>query len=549
MTRTPAYSPKFLRQRKLLLVFPVLLLPFVYLLAYSLGVGSSPTPARNKAASGPMGFNTELPKALFRQEKTASDKLDAYKKADADSLKRKQWLQQDPYHLRPSDSSRHFPTNANPLPPEDPGAEALLQRLNQLRRSIQQPAAYPIDHPTQQPPAYPIGRLQHTLPSIRSADTGDEDPQLQQLNTMLDKIIRIQHPIEDSATGITEAPVASTASSNAIPAIVPETQTLVAGATIALRLTEAATISGIRIPNNQLIYGVVSISNDRMLINIHSIRSDHSIYSVDWQVYDMDGLPGIHIPGTLNREVAKQSADQGIGSVNLTTFDPSIGAQATNAGLQAAKTLFSRKVKLIRVSVRAGYQVLLHSTKATTFSKPAIRQQEIAGPSPIQYPATHPDSAAHPDPAALADPPANPTPIAPPVNPRLPAFLHHTVATEKLSLTLRGIYLQQNILWFSLLLYNDSPIDYIPESARWVVRDRHQWKRTAIQDLPMSPVYMPPPIVLPGYSNRSWWVGFQPFALAKDKELVLEIGERSGARVLTMAIDHKEILKAKMQEP
>src|SRR5882762_5442771 len=124
MTPTPAYSPKFLRQRKFLLLFPLLVLPFLYLLAYSLGVGSghSTAPAGNKSAGGSMGFNPELPKARFPREKTAPDKLDAYKKADADSEKRKQWLQQDPYHPKMSDSLPHFSTNINALPPEDPRA-------------------------------------------------------------------------------------------------------------------------------------------------------------------------------------------------------------------------------------------------------------------------------------------------------------------------------------------------------------------------------------------------------------------------------------------
>jgi hypothetical protein len=40
-------------------------------------------------------------------------------------------------------------------------------------------------------------------------------------------------------------------------------------------------------------------------------------------------------------------------------MDPSLGAQAASAGIQAAKTLISKKVKLVKVTVKAGYQVLL----------------------------------------------------------------------------------------------------------------------------------------------------------------------------------------------
>jgi hypothetical protein len=44
-------------------------------------------------------------------------------------------------------------------------------------------------------------------------------------------------------------------------------------------------------------------------------------------------------------------------------MDQSISAQAASAGLQAAKGLFSKKMKLIRVTVKAGYKILLKDQK------------------------------------------------------------------------------------------------------------------------------------------------------------------------------------------
>jgi hypothetical protein len=77
----------------------------------------------------------------------------------------------------------------------------------------------------------------------------------------------------------------------------------------------------------------------------------------------MDGLSGIHIPGAITRDVAKQSADRSMQTIGLTSLDPSWQAQAAGAGIEAAKTLVSRKVKLIKVTVKAGYQVLLRDEK------------------------------------------------------------------------------------------------------------------------------------------------------------------------------------------
>jgi conjugative transposon TraM protein len=156
------------------------------------------------------------------------------------------------------------------------------------------------------------------------------------------------------------------AAQNTLAAVIPEDQTLVAGATITLRLTQDAVINGITIPRDNPVYGVVSISGDRMGVTVSSIRYRQGIYPVSLQVYDMDGLPGIHIPGAITRDVAKESADQGISSMGLTALDPSLAGQAATAGIEAAKTLISRKIKLVRVSVKAGYQVLLKNTKSVT---------------------------------------------------------------------------------------------------------------------------------------------------------------------------------------
>jgi hypothetical protein len=333
---------------------------------------------------------------------------------------------------------------------------------------------------------------------------------------MLDKIIRIQHPaeVQPAAPGATGA-FPDSAASGSLPAVVQENQALVAGATIALRLTGAVKINGVSFPKDQLVYGVVSISNDRMLVTINSIRMEQSIYPVTFQVYDLDGLPGIHIPGSLGRETAKASADQSINSIGVLGMDASPAAQVTNAGVFAAKSLLSRKVRMVRVVVRAGYQVLLHTTRS---------------PWKIQVAAVvaTPDSISH----------------APEEGCFIP-FMHRVVRDEKMELVLQGVYLRDGLLWVGMRLENHSPIGYRPGYIRWCIRDRKQSRRTAVQDVVIRPMYVSPMEALPGDSSRVMLVGFRPFALPRDKKLVLELAEDNGARELVMDIGEKELLKAK----
>ena len=77
------------------------------------------------------------------------------------------------------------------------------------------------------------------------------------------------------------------------------------------------------------------------------------------EVYDLDGLPGIYVPGSITRQTAKESADNSLSSLNLSTIDPSLQAKAATVGLTTAKELLTRKAKLVKVSLKAGYKIFL----------------------------------------------------------------------------------------------------------------------------------------------------------------------------------------------
>jgi len=152
------------------------------------------------------------------------------------------------------------------------------------------------------------------------------------------------------------------ANGNTVEAVVAETRTLVTGATIKLRLLNNIYINGALIPKDQFIYGTCSISGDRLLVNLSSIRYNNSIYPVALAVYDMDGLTGVYMPDAISRQVSKGSADQAIQGVDLYAFDNTLTGQAASAGVQAAKGLFSKKAELIKVTVKEGYKVFLKNT-------------------------------------------------------------------------------------------------------------------------------------------------------------------------------------------
>jgi conjugative transposon TraM protein len=226
----------------------------------------------------------------------------------------------------------------------------------------------------------------------------EADPEMQQLNGTLEKILDIQHPdrikeklkekslkskeqvfivtrqfvknnislldtgkskrnAENKFFGVEED--ADSEEQNTVEAVVHQTQTLVNGAVVKMRLLNDIYLNGSLVKKGNFVFGIAELNDERLEININSIRNNNSLFPVKLEVFDMDGLAGIYIPGAISRDVAKQSADNGLQLMELTSMDPSFKAQAAATGINAAKSLLSKKVKQVKVLVKAGYKVLL----------------------------------------------------------------------------------------------------------------------------------------------------------------------------------------------
>ena len=86
-------SPKFLRQRKFLMVLPLLILPFITLMFWALGGGKT----EEVTAQLYKGFNMQLPDAYLKEDKELN-KMSYYREAESDSAKLKQQMKDDPYY-------------------------------------------------------------------------------------------------------------------------------------------------------------------------------------------------------------------------------------------------------------------------------------------------------------------------------------------------------------------------------------------------------------------------------------------------------------------
>jgi conjugative transposon TraM protein len=393
------------QKKRKLLVMPLLVIPFLTMAFWAMGGGTED----EKKDERNSGLNLQLPNAKLKDD-LAENKLSFYEDAERDSLKAEEKIKNDPFFQvhKKKDSSWAAPSRSSFFDPspqhgsgyQDPNEEKVYAKLRQLQAQISTTSPKKdVLHPELLPGARidpnDVTRLENLL-KRGDSDTGG-DPQMKELNQMMDKILDIQHPerVKDRSTekvsqkeekwysvetgngsysiSLMDSTVPEEQvnafygvdgeraglSHNAIEAVIHETQTLVDGSIVKIRLLEDVTINQAMVPRGSFVYGQAFLQGERLNVRINSIRNESSILPVKLAVYDLDGIEGIHIPGAITRDVASQSADKSISNIEMTSIDPSFKAQAATAGVNAAKSLLTKKAKLVRVTVKAGYKVLL----------------------------------------------------------------------------------------------------------------------------------------------------------------------------------------------
>lgn len=418
-------SIKEAKKRKMLLALPIITLPFITFLFYILGGGEmEAATAENEIKKG---FNFKLPLPSFKEdsaldkmsyyEKASADslKLQEQIKKDPNYSNQKVIEESLKEFPEPDFASQRFSqkgTGLNGVTPQDRNEQKIYEKLRLLQKTISEPMPVKnYDQDTREFENYGssneiAGQIKNLEQMMSAMGETAPDPELQQLGGMLENILDIQHPSRvqerlrqnseekkgkvysvnlknkaDNISLLQEDRVSTdnfklntffTADEdfnqedqpqNALGAAVHETQTIVNGSVIKLRLTADITLQGTTIPKNTFLYGMAALKGERLEIKIENIQHHGSIFPVQLSVYDIDGIEGIYIPGAISRDAAKASADRSIQTLGLTGVTDSWGAQAAGMGIEAAKSLMSKKVKLIKVVVKSGYQVLLYDEK------------------------------------------------------------------------------------------------------------------------------------------------------------------------------------------
>ncbi len=351
---------QYSRKRKLLLFLPLLVLPLLTFVLWLSGRNSKAQLVTNQ------GINTVLPGADLSRDQP-KDKLGIYEQHRQEAAKTNTEgafaaMGFDTTGRTSADitGNKHAGTSS-----AEANESLIRKRLSLINQQIAKP------EPAASTSLSAMGSLKQSqdldrmekLSRSHAAQAG-EDPEMKQLNGMLEKIMAIQHP-ERVSNELKQQPKKEPDSLyKAFRAVVSGDQKVTEGSQIKLCLLDTLIIGKQVIPKGQFLFGICQLTNQRLLLNIKTIRLGSSILPVDLSVYDLDAMPGINAPEAITGEALRGGSDNALQRLQLMGLDQSVPTQLAGAGVEAAKGLIGKKMKRVKVRLKAGYPVLLRNNQA-----------------------------------------------------------------------------------------------------------------------------------------------------------------------------------------
>lgn len=328
-------------KRKVLLMLPLVLLPFLALGFYALGGGR----AVKEDHLAAQGMNVVMPEASLKTE-SVFDKMAFNEGVAKDSLA--------------SALGADFSSGTAFQSKGDFKALEIQAKLDALDKEMNSP----IDRSAEVKPFSgakqtnaikdDVDRLEQLMNSMKQDN--QKDPEMEQMSGLLEKILEIQNPSK------VQLPVVEESKFAAISAVVSGNQKVMQGGTVKLKLMDSVALSGITLPKGHLLFGSARIVSQRLLLEIKNIRLGNQIIPVNLSVYSHDGMAGIDAPDAMIANAMSMGAENAMGGINVYGMD-GVSAQVAGAGINAARSLFSRKVRTIKIKLKDNLPVLLKVNK------------------------------------------------------------------------------------------------------------------------------------------------------------------------------------------
>lgn len=155
---------------------------------------------------------------------------------------------------------------------------------------------------------------------------------------------------------------------NTIKACIQGDQAVMNGQSVFIRLLEPIVVESVTVPVNTIITANANLQGERLELQVSSIEYDGAIYPVKISIYDTDGTKGVYVPASMELDALKEIAANMGNSVGQSfTMTQSAGAQIasdlTKGTIQGASQLFAKKIRMVKINLKAGHKILLYPEK------------------------------------------------------------------------------------------------------------------------------------------------------------------------------------------
>jgi conjugative transposon TraN protein len=115
---------------------------------------------------------------------------------------------------------------------------------------------------------------------------------------------------------------------------------------------------------------------------------------------------------------------------------------------------------------------------------------------------------------------------------------------HEIKFQLNGIFIQNDIMYFRLIVENSSKIKYDIDQLRFFIRDSKRVKRTATQEIEIKPTYILNDVAaIEGESENTFVFALSKFTIPEDKYLAIQLMEKKGGRHMELDVKSKKIEK------
>jgi hypothetical protein len=376
----------YLKKNKFLFFLPLMLLPFVILIFYVLGGGEDAKKQEQKELQNSEGANYILPEA----EKSIEifDKMEAYQQQDngKEGMNHSAWNPDSISEAKqiPNDSAiitESISVHQNQQLPENLLAH-IKQKEKEVRDELDAPEQSSVSRTANAKKASNrpvVKKKQKAKPVLQTTGIEELDKVFDEnvvLNRQNDSLTFYLAQSQKQLAQIEQFKNRSFSldkkqhsgfggdedKSPLIQAEIYETTTVLNGNRVKLRVLEDTWVNNKKVARNSFIYGICTIKNERLQIQITQLPIENSFLPVNLTIHDLDGLPGLYVPDNVARKVTQEVGS----STNTSSMFGVTANPLAYAGIRAAdktaQTLLKR-VRLKKVTVKKNTLVYLINQK------------------------------------------------------------------------------------------------------------------------------------------------------------------------------------------